>query len=274
VSKPYIYIEPLTSYFRYPHRKLKKDWHDYDFIERESKRFGPGEKGKGVSITDDEQELAEKIMAENNHNGLASDKIARDRSLPDTRPEKCRLKKYLSDLPTVSVIIPFHNEVLSTLTRTVHSVVNRSPPELLKEVILVNDHSDKEHCYGELEDYIADHFDGNKIKILVMQTRSGLMKARLAGARYASGDVFIFMDSHTEANVNWLPPLLEPIALNYRTCTLPLIDVISANNFAYSGIGRTGTRGVFNWRFYYQFLPLRPGDQSDETDNYENPVIK
>jgi polypeptide N-acetylgalactosaminyltransferase len=193
-------------------------------------------------IPPEEQSLASQIFTENKHNGLASDKIARDRSLSDSRPEGCKLKKYLAELPTVSVIIPFHNEVLSTLVRTIHSVVNRSPPELLKEVILVNDHSDKEHCYGPLQDHIKEHFDVTKIKTLVMSRRFGLMAARLAGARAAVGDVLIFLDCHTEANVNWLPPLIEPIAENYRTVVCPYIDIISAQNYEYIGI-RDGARG-------------------------------
>lgn len=231
-----------------------------------------GEQGRGVELKPEERIAAQKIFEENKHNGYVSDKIARDRSLPDTRPAGCKSKLYLSELPTVSVVIPFHNEVLSTLTRTVHSVFNRSPPELLKEVILVNDHSDKEHCYGPLEKYIAEFFDVNKVKLLVMSKRSGLMWARLAGARAATGDVLVFMDCHTEANVNWLPPLIEPIALNYKTCVCPFIDVIGSNNYAYGSSGR-GTRGVFNWQFYYQFLPLRPGDQKDETDPFQSPVM-
>lgn len=82
-----------------------------------------------------------------------SEKIARDRSIPDTRPDGCKSKSYLADLPKVSIIIPFHNEILATLTRTIHSVFNRTPPELLREVILVNDHSDKDYCYEPLEEY-------------------------------------------------------------------------------------------------------------------------
>lgn len=43
VDKPYIYIEPLTSYYRFQHGQERKDWHNLEQIERESKRSGPGE---------------------------------------------------------------------------------------------------------------------------------------------------------------------------------------------------------------------------------------
>lgn len=55
----------------------------------------------------------------------------------------CHGKKYEAKLPRVSVIIIFHNEGWSTLLRTFHSVLDRSPPELLEEVLIVDDFSDK-----------------------------------------------------------------------------------------------------------------------------------
>lgn len=54
---------------------------------------------------------------------------------------RCKEQNYSTDLPKVTVIICFYDEAWSTLIRTVTSVLNRSPPELLDQIILVDDHS-------------------------------------------------------------------------------------------------------------------------------------
>lgn len=60
-----------------------------------------------------------------------------------------------------------------------------------------------------LDDYVAANL--TKVKVIHLPERSGLIRARLAGAKIATANVLIFLDSHTEANVNWLPPLLGKI---------------------------------------------------------------
>lgn len=61
---------------------------------------------------------------------------------------RCLSLKYPSNLPTASVVIIFHNEAWTTLLRTVHTVLARSPPEFLKEIILVDDCSNYD-SYGK-----------------------------------------------------------------------------------------------------------------------------
>ena len=56
-------------------------------------------------------------------------------------------KLYPSKLLNVSVVIPFHNEHWTTLLRSVQSIIDRTPKELLHEIVLADDFSHKcERC--------------------------------------------------------------------------------------------------------------------------------
>lgn len=94
-------------------------------------------------MSKNEAKIEKDLYSVNGFNGALSDKIPLNRSLPDIRHIKCQKMLYIESLPTVSVVVPFHNEHWSTLLRTAVSVLNRSPEFLVKEVILVDDASTK-----------------------------------------------------------------------------------------------------------------------------------
>ncbi|XP_031163901.1 polypeptide N-acetylgalactosaminyltransferase 10-like [Sander lucioperca] len=247
----------------------RKDWHDQEAIKRDSSRSGNGEQGKAFPLTDADR--VDQAYRENGFNIYVSDRISLNRSLPDIRHANCKQKLYAEKLPNTSIIIPFHNEGWSSLLRTVHSVLNRSPPQLIAEVILVDDFSDKEHLKVALEEYMMRL---PKVRILRTKKREGLIRTRLLGAGAAKGEVITFLDSHCEANVNWLPPLLDRIAQNRKTIVCPMIDVIDHDNFGYETQAGDAMRGAFDWEMYYKRIPIPAELQKDDSSEpFESPVM-
>ncbi|XP_057304292.1 polypeptide N-acetylgalactosaminyltransferase 10-like [Hydractinia symbiolongicarpus] len=233
---------------------------------------GPGEAGLPMETKPEEEGQKGRAYSEYGFNQFISDKISLHRSLPDPRPKQCTLKKYQIILPKVSVIIIFHNEGWSTLLRTVHSVINRSPPELLHEIVLCDDFSSKEHLKGRLETYIKIY---PKVKLVRTKEREGLIRARVYGADHSTGEILLFLDSHCEANVGWLPPLLSEIGKDYRSVVCPTVDFIDHNDFHYRGVDPY-IRGTFNWRFDYKEKPINAQqkfERKDETEGVKSPVM-
>ena len=161
-----------------------------------------GQNGQPVELNADEKKLSAKSFPSAAFNVYISDRLrfglffyfifinfnlfiifffSPNRSLPDPRPYECAQINYdLDNLGHVSVIIIFTNEIWSALIRTVWSVVNRTPKILLKEIILVDDFSDKFELSEPLQEYVDHHF-GTLVKIIRLPKREGLIRARLVG---------------------------------------------------------------------------------------------
>uniref|UniRef100_A0A3P8PV78 Glycosyltransferase 2-like domain-containing protein n=1 Tax=Astatotilapia calliptera TaxID=8154 RepID=A0A3P8PV78_ASTCA len=201
-------------------QQLKATQHTRRGFKHPVQRMDWTQAGKGPLTSEDAE--VKKRWDEGHFNVYLSDKIPVDRAIPDTRP--CEQSLVHDDLPSTSVIFCFVDEVWSTLLRSVHSVLNRSPPHLLKEIILVDDFSTKDYLKKQLDDYMAQF---PKVRIVRLKERQGLIRARLAGAAVAKGEVLTFLDSHIECNVGWLEPLLERVYLDRKKVPCPVIEVIS-----------------------------------------------
>ena len=100
----------------------------------------------------------------------------------------------------------------------------------------------------------------------------------MTGADASTGKTITFLDSHCEANVGWLEPLMERIYLNRTTVVCPVIDIISWEKIEYSTIqGPPGVRGGFSWGLVFKWKKIPDYEQRrrqyDETREVKSPTM-
>eukprot|EP00957_Ditylum_brightwellii_P150329 11447588-Ditylum_brightwellii.AAC.1 len=124
-----------------------------------------------------------------------------------------------SGMPDATVIVPVLNEETGMLSMTIHSILARTPPELLREIIIVDDSGADHTLDNANEEEIAElALLSPKVKVVHNAERIGCAKSRMVGANMAEGEVLVFVDSHIEMeSATWLEHLLVPILENPRT---------------------------------------------------------
>jgi len=105
-------------------------------------------------------------------------------------------------------------------------VINRTPPQLLREILLVDDASTLAELGDGLEEYFSTTKFANKVKVLRQEKRQGLMRSRMAGIRASTAEVLVFLDSHIEAAIGWLEPLLFRIQEDPKVI-LPCLIIVN-----------------------------------------------
>lgn len=100
----------------------------------------------------------------------------------------------------------------------------------------------------------------------------GLIRARLAGARMATGDVLIFLDAHCEAVTGWIEPLLDRIRESPTSVLVPIIDVIDSNDFQYSTNGFTNFQvGGFTWNGHFDWIDVSKREKQRKEKECDHP---
>ncbi|NWI57696.1 GALT5 acetylgalactosaminyltransferase, partial [Calyptomena viridis] len=234
----------------------------------------PGQFGHPVAVPDDKQEEAKSRWKEGNFNVYLSDLIPVDRAISDTRPAGCSEQQVHDDLPSTSIIMCFVDEVWSTLLRSVHSVLSRSPPHLVDELILVDDFSTKEYLKEQLDKYMLQF---PKVKILRLKERHGLIRARLAGAEVARGRMgaVVQLLGTPRGAREAIPALgsVPPRALSECDSEL-VIPIFSL--FSYMTVDNF-QRGIFTWpmNFGWRQIPQEVIEKNKikETDIIRCPVM-
>lgn len=216
-------------------------------------------------------------------NLLVSNRIGLFRPIPDTRNPKCPLRRSLEQASLdpsqsfygsavssklrlkASIVICYYNEAPSALLRTVYTILKRSPIELLQEIIIIDDSSEPEYSYKTVEHLIRSDL----VTMVQTNKREGLIRARLFGARLAKGDVLIFLDSHIEANIGWLEPLIQAVQENRTTIACPMIDPINPDSLIYSGSPMV--KGGLSWALHFKWDSV-PSDKLKTYDDFVKPI--
>ncbi|XP_068595317.1 polypeptide N-acetylgalactosaminyltransferase 18a [Brachionichthys hirsutus] len=189
------------------------------------------------------------------YNGYLSDRISLTRPIPDLRPDGCRNISYSSDLPQLSIIFIFVNEALSVLLRSIHTAIQRTPSHLLKEIILVDDHSSslelQEHLQSSVEEANSQHGPGF-IKVVRHDKQEGLIRSRVSGWRAASAPVVALFDAHVEFNTGWSEPILQRIKEDRTRVVSPSFDNIKYNTFEIEEYPLSAQG--FDWELWCRYL--------------------
>lgn len=256
-------------------KRVDKEWENYGEIKNNGAN-GEAFNIKKPDLNVENQKKFDDGWQNHAYNEYASTIIPLNRTLKDIRVDGCDAE-YGSDtnLPTASVIMCFHNEAWSVLLRGVYSLLNRSPNHLLKEILLVDDFSDFDHLLEPLDTYLLTHF-GTRVRVLRNKKREGLIRSRLFGAREATGEVLIFLDSHIEATKGWIEPLLKIIKNDRTVVVTPLIDIIDKDNFQYKfNKGPKVSVGGFNWdlTFTWHVAPKEDLNRKHHYDPVRSPTM-
>lgn len=193
---------------------------------------------------------------------------------PDVRNDQCKARKWpsVNEMPKASIVIIFYNEPLSTLLRNVVSVLNRSPPELVGEIVLVDDHSNLEELslLPEHLDRLKQELPPDKVRLVRRTIHNGIVGARNQGAKEARYPILVILDSHAQVCDGWLEPLIGRIHHDRKRVVVPNLSGINVETME---LIKGGTwppnRGSFNWRLTFDIIRA-----DEELDILEHDVDK
>ncbi|XP_061922720.1 probable polypeptide N-acetylgalactosaminyltransferase 8 [Entelurus aequoreus] len=229
----------------------------------------------GDGMSEEEQKEAENLFGRFGYNAFLSDRLPLNREIPDTRPARCAERKYPDDLPSLSVVLIYLDEALSIIKRAIRSIIDKTPARLLKDIILVDDHSTNEDLKEKLEAYInVIHEERQGLIKRVQHTEQlGLTQARLSGWKVATGDVVAILDAHIEVHVQWAEPLLARIKEDRTVIVTPVFDKVNYDDLKLTRYGPAAD--AFDWALWCMYESFRPEwyELKDESQPGKSPSV-
>eukprot|EP00913_Durusdinium_trenchii_P011060 g10383.t1 len=142
---------------------------------------------------------------------------------------------------TISVVITAHNEH-QYLKRTIDSILQTTPPEILLEIIVIDDGS---------QPPLEPGFE--QVHLLRHEERRGLTKSKMEGGNMARGDMIMFLDAHVKPHNGWYKALLRHVNINYKRVVVPLIPILDGDTWKTNNMA-VGVKMMFDWKLHFTWL--------------------
>lgn len=216
------------------------------------------------------------------HRNWLQQKLNEPRTVENVHPLGCKAQQQYpipdphqgaNNNLTVSVVMCFRNESAILLRRSLQTLLWRTNPDLLDEIILVDDNNTEGVTADEV---LAWNYP--KVKVLRAPIRQGLIRSRVQGAREVLSPVTLFLDSHIEVTENFLEPLLRHMARSkpkkgrIRTVVVPYVDIVDpetgefipADSFLHGGV---------TWDLQFLWVDVPEEERGNEADPVRTPVM-
>lgn len=161
---------------------------------------------------------------------------------------------------SISVVLPCAEEREYAL-KTVESVYQNTPQELLHEIIVVDDGSNPPLSTTHLG---PENQRKYKVVIKRHEETIGLIGAKKTGGDAATGDIVVFFDCHVAPQPGWHKDFTNLISENYRRMVVPHITALDVNTWTQIGRGGGLAKCYLTWDADFKWV--------DSSDRYI-PVI-
>uniref|UniRef100_A0A8C5QDC8 Polypeptide N-acetylgalactosaminyltransferase n=1 Tax=Leptobrachium leishanense TaxID=445787 RepID=A0A8C5QDC8_9ANUR len=211
----------------------------------------------GQDLSPENRRAAFKQFQYYGYNAYLSDRLPLDRATPDLRPAGCKNLTFSENLPQISIAFIYVNEALSVILRSIRSAIDRTPAHLLKEIILVDDHSNNEELREKLSKYVEEMNQQKPgfIKTVRHSKQEGLIRSRVSGWRAATAPVVALFDAHVEFSTGWAEPVLNRIKEDRKIIISPSFDNIKYDTFEIMQYMLTAQS--FDWQLWCRYMNPR-----------------
>lgn len=144
---------------------------------------------------------------------------------------------------TITVVLPCAEEQDYAL-KTVQSVFEMTPADVLHEIVVVDDGSNPPLSTTFLKPDVQQHY---KVKIARHEQTVGLIGAKKTGGDVATGDLVVFFDCHVAPQKDWYKDFINLIAENYRRMVIPQITSLDVDTWKQIGEGGGMSKCYVTW---------------------------